>query len=146
MHYFYVRHFVKVQVQFVRWLIVESHFQTRQGVTLWVGTWYRPPTHSSGSDSDTSADSDSLLFWRAWTDFMRLWVGATVGQFPSFSLKVPYYDVWSEFNVNNITRELGCHSKKSGNMCRLETETMRTVSTSLETVLETNTAMLAVSH
>ena len=44
--------------------------------------------------------------------------------------------------------ELGCHSKKSGNMCRLETEMMRTVSKSLETVLEMNTAneRLAVSH
>ena len=37
-------------------------------------------------------------------------------------------------------REFGCHSKKSVNMCRLETATMRTVSKSLKTVLETNTA------
>ena len=36
--------------------------------------------------------------------------------------------------------ELGCHSKKSGNMCRLEMETMLTVSKSFETELETNTA------
>ena len=44
-----------------------------------------------------------------------------------------------EYPFNYLMIELGCHSKKSGNMCRLETETVRTVSKSLETVLEINT-------
>ena len=53
--------------------------------------------------------------------------------------------IWSEFNVNNIMMELGCHSKTSGNMCRLETETMWTVSRSLETLVWLNESISA-SH
>ena len=53
--------------------------------------------------------------------------------------------VCSEFNVNNITMEFSCHSKKPGNVCRLETDSANSVQEFGDCVGDKQLS-LAISH